>query len=226
MGARAGTNAGNQFWMQISHPGRQCSRVVTAQPVAPSDVQLRLGGWFGKPRALYEGEIEDIIARFARTARIARTAGFTGVQVHGAHGYLCSQFLSPPERIAAPTPGAERSKTAQFPARGGSSGTTRGRPKLPGRGEAQRLGLPEGQLSRWRTRAGPRAGWSRTGLICWRYRGGRTSSYASLASSIAEADEQAGAAAEREAYFLDYAIAGASLHRVPLAVTGGFRSRG
>lgn len=93
--ARAGTSAGNQLWMQISHPGRQCPKAVNPRPVSASDVQLKLGGGFGKPRPLTEAEIADIIERFGRAAGLAQEAGFTGVQLHGAHGYLISQFLSP-----------------------------------------------------------------------------------------------------------------------------------
>jgi 2,4-dienoyl-CoA reductase-like NADH-dependent reductase (Old Yellow Enzyme family) len=78
--AEAGIAAGNQLWMQISHPGRQCSRFVAAQPVAPSAVQLKLGGLFGKPRALADGEIADIVGRYALTARVAQRAGFTGAR--------------------------------------------------------------------------------------------------------------------------------------------------
>jgi 2,4-dienoyl-CoA reductase-like NADH-dependent reductase (Old Yellow Enzyme family) len=89
--ARAGTARGNQLWMQISHPGRQCTRLVASQPVAPSEVTRRLGGLFGKPRALTQVEIPEIIAKYARAAGIAKRAGFTGVQVHGAHGYLCNR---------------------------------------------------------------------------------------------------------------------------------------
>src|SRR5439155_20760944 len=61
----------------------------------PSAVQLKLMGNYGPPRALREDEILDFIPAFARVARTAREAGFTGVQVHGAHGYLLSSFLSP-----------------------------------------------------------------------------------------------------------------------------------
>jgi 2,4-dienoyl-CoA reductase-like NADH-dependent reductase (Old Yellow Enzyme family) len=63
--------------------------------MGPSAVQLKLMGNYARPRALREDEILDFIQRFARVARTAREAGFTGVQVHGAHGYLLSSFLSP-----------------------------------------------------------------------------------------------------------------------------------
>jgi 2,4-dienoyl-CoA reductase-like NADH-dependent reductase (Old Yellow Enzyme family) len=93
--AEAGTVAGNHLWMQISHAGRQSARYSTRQPVGPSEVQLHLLGNYAKPRALREDEILEIIRRFAQVATIARACGFTGVQVHGAHGYLISSFLSP-----------------------------------------------------------------------------------------------------------------------------------
>lgn len=93
--AKAGTVAGNQLWMQISHAGRQSPRYVVSHPMGPSDVQLDLLGGYGRPRALKEEEILDFIQRFARVAVTARETGFTGVQIHSAHGYLLSSFLSP-----------------------------------------------------------------------------------------------------------------------------------
>ena len=64
--------------------------------MAPSDVQLQMpGAQFGKPRPLTHEEILDIIQRFSHCASIAKDTGFTGVQIHGAHGYLISEFLSP-----------------------------------------------------------------------------------------------------------------------------------
>jgi 2,4-dienoyl-CoA reductase-like NADH-dependent reductase (Old Yellow Enzyme family) len=93
--AEAGTANGNHLWMQINHPGRQCSRLVNGRPVSASDVQLNLLANFARPRPLREEEIVAVIEGFARTAAIARETGFTGVQVHAAHGYLISQFLSP-----------------------------------------------------------------------------------------------------------------------------------
>ena len=94
--ARAGTVAGNHLWMQINHPGRQTPKAVNASPLAPSAVPLKVAGDnFGPPRAMTEEDILDVIRRFAHVAEVARDTGFTGVQVHSAHGYLLSSFLSP-----------------------------------------------------------------------------------------------------------------------------------
>jgi 2,4-dienoyl-CoA reductase-like NADH-dependent reductase (Old Yellow Enzyme family) len=93
--ARAATTTGSALWMQISHAGRQSPRYVTAEPVGPSAVQLELLGNYARPRALTEAGILDVIERFAQAAVIARETGFSGVQVHSAHGYLLSSFLSP-----------------------------------------------------------------------------------------------------------------------------------
>ncbi|MCA0246014.1 MAG: NADH:flavin oxidoreductase/NADH oxidase family protein [Proteobacteria bacterium] len=94
--ARAGTANGTELWMQISHPGRQTPRRVCDHPVAPSAVPLALpASAFAPPRAMTAEEVADVPRRFAHTAAVAREAGFTGVQIHAAHGYLLSQFLTP-----------------------------------------------------------------------------------------------------------------------------------
>lgn len=89
---------GVHFWMQLSHPGRQTMANLGQQALAPSAIALDLGSFskmFATPRAMTEDDIQDVIQRFATSARLAEKAGFTGVQIHGAHGYLLSQFLSP-----------------------------------------------------------------------------------------------------------------------------------
>ncbi len=94
--AKAGTANGTELWMQISHPGRQTPRRVCDHPVAPSAVPLALpASAFAPPRAMTAEEVADVPRRFAHTAAVAREAGFTGVQIHAAHGYLLSQFLTP-----------------------------------------------------------------------------------------------------------------------------------
>ena len=94
--AAAATAGGTQAWVQISHAGRQTQKSVNPSPKAPSAVPLALpGGQFGVPVPLTDAEIRDLIARWANAAVVSREAGFTGVQLHAAHGYLISQFLSP-----------------------------------------------------------------------------------------------------------------------------------
>lgn len=95
--ATAGTEDNTQLWMQLNHPGKQTPKFLSPEPVAPSAVPLAkaLQSSFNTPRALTEQEILAVIERFAVAAQRAKEAGFTGVQIHGAHGYLVSQFLSP-----------------------------------------------------------------------------------------------------------------------------------
>jgi 2,4-dienoyl-CoA reductase-like NADH-dependent reductase (Old Yellow Enzyme family) len=97
--AEAGTAGGHHLWMQLNHPGRQTPSNVHPQPCAPSAGEavdlFRRAGAFSPPRAMHPEEITAVIEAFARAAALAKAAGFTGVQVHGAHGYLVSQFLTP-----------------------------------------------------------------------------------------------------------------------------------
>ncbi|MFT5675107.1 MAG: 2,4-dienoyl-CoA reductase-like NADH-dependent reductase (Old Yellow Enzyme family) [Paraglaciecola sp.] len=93
--AKQGTTGSNHLWVQLNHPGRQCPRMVCKTPLSPSDVQLAILGNFAKPRPMDQNDIEEAIARFITSARLVKEAGFTGVQIHCAHGYLLSQFLSP-----------------------------------------------------------------------------------------------------------------------------------
>src|SRR5262249_12868358 len=93
--ASAGQANGARLWMQINHAGRQSPRRLTGVPVAPSSVPMKgFFGVFAPPRALVGAEIEALVGKFATTARGARDAGFAGVELHAAHGYLISQFLS------------------------------------------------------------------------------------------------------------------------------------
>ncbi|NNH87840.1 NADH:flavin oxidoreductase/NADH oxidase family protein [Acinetobacter terrae] len=95
--AELGKQQGMVQLIQLSHPGRQCPKGLNKETVAPSAVPFSpvLATTFGTPRELREDEILDIIQRFATSAQICEKAGFDGVQLHGAHGYLISQFLSP-----------------------------------------------------------------------------------------------------------------------------------
>ncbi|MFB6817839.1 NADH:flavin oxidoreductase/NADH oxidase family protein [Streptomyces sp. NPDC056347] len=96
--ARAGRSGGASIWMQINHPGRQVQANMPGVVWGPSDVGVDLGrhsSRFGRPSAMTAEQIGATVTRFAVTARRAEEAGFDGVEIHAAHGYLLSQFLSP-----------------------------------------------------------------------------------------------------------------------------------
>lgn len=85
---------GSHLWMQVSHPGRQAPIYLDKAPVSASDVGMP-SKMYVQPRPLPEEEILDLIERFGDAALIAKESGMKGAQIHGAHGYLVSQFLSP-----------------------------------------------------------------------------------------------------------------------------------
>ncbi|MEV7025819.1 NADH:flavin oxidoreductase/NADH oxidase family protein [Kitasatospora sp. NPDC093558] len=96
--ARAAKSGGAAVWMQINHPGRQVPSGMPGVVWGPSDVGVDLGrhsGRFGRPTTMTPEQIAETVERFATTARRAAEAGFDGVEIHAAHGYLLSQFLSP-----------------------------------------------------------------------------------------------------------------------------------
>jgi len=93
----AGREQDTQLWIQLNHPGKQTPSFLSKTPVAPSAIPLGRGldKVFNLPKELSENEIWEIIKKFGVSAGLAKTIGFSGVQIHGAHGYLVSQFLSP-----------------------------------------------------------------------------------------------------------------------------------
>lgn len=95
--AKTAQNRQNHIWIQLNHPGKQTPKFLTPEPVAPSSIALKppLDKMFNQPRELSHHEIKDIIGKFAYAAQVVKESGFQGVQIHGAHGYLVSQFLSP-----------------------------------------------------------------------------------------------------------------------------------
>lgn len=96
--ATAARSGGGQVWMQINHPGRQMPAALGQETIAPSAISLDLGAQskvFPMPREMSAADIAEVERRFVATAVLAERAGFTGVEIHAAHGYLLSQFLSP-----------------------------------------------------------------------------------------------------------------------------------
>lgn len=93
-------SAGPHALVQISHPGRQANRFVQGEPLSPSGgPAVDLAGLFAKPRALTVDEVAEVRARFIAAGQVAVEAGFAGVQVHAAHGYLLSNFIDPQHNL-------------------------------------------------------------------------------------------------------------------------------
>ena len=106
-----------QIWPQIIHPGRQAFAVINRETVGPSAISLNLGSaskMFKTPKALSDEKIWSIIKRFGNTARIMKEAGFTGCQIHGAHGYLVSQFLSSKTNVRTDQWGGSLANRSRF----------------------------------------------------------------------------------------------------------------
>ncbi|TVZ54912.1 2,4-dienoyl-CoA reductase-like NADH-dependent reductase (Old Yellow Enzyme family) [Lutibacter sp. Hel_I_33_5] len=104
---------GSHLWMQINHPGRQSPK-FNKDVVSASDVQLPIKSMFPKPRPMTEDEIWKCIDGFGDCALTAKKAGFKGVQIHGAHGYLVSQFLSTLTNLRTDTWGGSLENRARF----------------------------------------------------------------------------------------------------------------
>jgi 2,4-dienoyl-CoA reductase-like NADH-dependent reductase (Old Yellow Enzyme family) len=225
--AKAGTANGNHLWMQISHAGRQSPRYVTREPLAPSAVQLKLMGNYARPRALREDEILDFIQRFARVARTAREAGFTGVQVHGAHGYLLSSFLSPVTNRRNDAWGGSLENRARFLLETVKAVRTAVGDDFPVALKLNSADFQKGgftneeclQVVRWLNDC-------RLDLLevsGGSYEQPRLVGYTGDERTALDAPK-AESTRRREAYFLEYAAAIRKVATMPLMVTGGFRT--
>ena len=219
--AQAGGVEGNQVWMQINHAGRQSPRFLTPEPVAPSAVPLTLSEKaYAPPRALGEAEIEDVIGRFVTVAREAKAAGFTGVQIHAAHGYLISEFLSPAANRRSDGWGGSIANRARLLL----TILDRVRAEV-GRGYPISVKLNSADFQK--------GGFSHedclsvvamlneAGVDLLEISGG-TYDQPSMMGHGAELKEST---RRREAYFLDYARTVRLVARMPVMVTGGFRTR-
>ncbi|MFJ5201446.1 2,4-dienoyl-CoA reductase [Streptomyces sp. NPDC088443] len=216
----AGTarDAGVPIWAQLNHPGRQTNPMALGHtPVAPSPVAPKLPG-ARTPRELRPAEIEEIIERFATAAAVCERAGFNGVEVQGAHGYLISQFLSPLSNRRDDDWGGDPERRMRFVL----EVVRRIRARVaPGFAVAVKLNSADfqrGGFSEDESRAVLSA-LATEGIDLIEVSGG---SYESRAMS----GEAAPSTRAREAYFLEYARTVRELvGDIPLAVTGGFRTR-
>lgn len=218
--ATAAQRHGAPCWVQLSHPGRQSIRTLSPEPLGPSAVSMTFGrGLYVTPRAMTEEEIAEVIARFARSAQICRDAGFAGVQIHAAHGYLISSFLSP--------------LTNQRTDRWGGSADNRLRLLLevfravreatgPEFGVGVKLNSADFQRGGFDEEASMEVAVAleEAGVDMIEISGG---SYES-ATMMGVVDTRRASTVAREAYFMTYAEAIRKRVSVPLMLTGGFRT--
>jgi 2,4-dienoyl-CoA reductase-like NADH-dependent reductase (Old Yellow Enzyme family) len=216
--ATAGASDGSALWMQINHPGKQAPRGLNRENVSPSAVPFgpKLAPFFPVPRALTGPEIEDIIRRYGNTAALAKEAGFGGVQLHGAHGYLISQFLSPHHNRREDEWGGTAVKRRRFVIEVYREVRRRVGKDFPvgiklNSADFQRGGFTEVES------LGAIKALAKAGIDLIEISGGTYEEPAMQglrkASSVA-----------REAYFLEFAEKVRAQVQVPLMVTGGFRS--
>jgi len=224
--ARAGTVAGNQLWMQISHAGRQSPWYVTRRPRGPSAVRLDLLGNYCTPVPLTEAEILDVIGRFAHAAAVAREAGFTGVQVHGAHGYLISSFLSPVTNLRDDAWGGSLENRARFLIEAVRAVRRAVGADFP---VALKLNSDDFRKGGFNNEECLQVvQWLNDESLDLLEVSGGTYEQPRLLGAEGRAEDALPVRAStraREAYFLDYASAIRKVARMPLMVTGGFRSR-
>ncbi len=212
---------GSQLWAQISHPGRQCPRLVNTTPLAPSPVQLDILGNFGKPRAVTEEDIQQIIERFAHTASLVKQAGLDGVQIHAAHGYLLSQFLSPRTNQRSDRWGGALENRARLLLEVIKAVRARVGPDYPVSVKLNSSDFVKGgftleeslQVVQWLNAAG---------IDLLEVSGG-TYEQVEFFKQIPDSEIR-DSTRQREAMFLDYAKSIKALATMPVMVTGGFRT--
>ncbi|MDT0702210.1 NADH:flavin oxidoreductase/NADH oxidase family protein [Mammaliicoccus sciuri] len=218
--AKVGTQNNNHLWMQINHPGKQSPKNLSKEPVAPSSIPVggNLSNVFNHPRALKHDEILGIIKRFGNTAYIAKKAGFTGVQIHAAHGYLINQFLSPYHNKRNDAWGGSLENRMRFLMEVYHEIRRRTGEKFPiavklNSADFQRGGFTEEDSMKVLKAI------DKAGIDLIEISGGNYENPVMFEGSNTRESTK-----KREAYFLDYADKARKLVNTPIVVTGGFRS--
>lgn len=218
--AKAGTENGTHLWMQLNHPGKQSPKLISKEPVAPSAVPLTGGlqRFFKEPRALQASEIVDVINRFGEAARIAKKAGFTGVQIHAAHGYLVNQFLSPYHNQRTDEWGGTLVNRMRFLEETYNEIRKQVGSSFPigiklNSADFQKGGFTEDESMEVLQRM------SEIGMDLIEISGGNYENPIMMGTNVKETT------IKREAYFMDYAKKAQKLISTPIVVTGGFRTQ-
>jgi len=218
--AKAGTENDTHLWIQLNHPGKQSPKMISKEPVAPSAIPLAGGikRFFNEPRALQVCEIEDLILRFGEAARIAKKAGFTGVQIHAAHGYLFNQFLSSYHNQRTVEWGGTLMNRMRFLEEAYNEIRKQVGRSFPigiklNSADFQKGGFTEEESMEVILRM------SEIGIDLIEISGGNYENPIMMGAEVKESTKK------REAYFIDYAKKAQKLISTPIVVTGGFRSQ-
>lgn len=222
--AMAATQNNTHCWVQLNHPGKQSPKGLNKENVSPSAVPFRkdLQTFFSTPRALEENEIWDIIQRFGNAAYVLKKAGFTGIQIHGAHGYLVSQFLSPHHNIRTDKWGGNPENRRRFVIEVYNAIRAKVGTDFPvsiklNSADFLRGGFTEAE-SLETIKALSAIGMDLIEISGGTYEAPVMTGIKNDLSSVKESTKQ------REAYFLDFAEKARKAITTPLALTGGFRS--
>lgn len=208
---------GSKLWMQINHPGRQAPKAINEEVVAPSAVGLSQKAMFATPRPLSEAEILELIDQFGNTAFIAKKAGFSGVQIHGAHGYLVSQFLSSLTNKREDKWGGSLENRARFALEVYRNMRTKVGPQFPIGIKINSADFQRGAFTEEESLEVIRM-LSEAGIDMIEVSGG-TYERASMMGI-----DQKESTRKREAYFADFIVKARATTNKPLMLTGGFRT--
>jgi 2,4-dienoyl-CoA reductase-like NADH-dependent reductase (Old Yellow Enzyme family) len=182
-----------------------------------------MGGLFAKPRALEHREIEAIVARFGVAAAVAKDAGFSGVQIHAAHGYLISQFLSPRTNLRDDAWGGDPARRSRFLLEIVRAIRAVVGPAFPIGVKLNSADFQRGGFTIEAAMDVARA-LEAAGIDLLEVSGGNYESPA-MAGSGELHKHQRESSRQREAYFLDYARRIRAVTATPILLTGGMRSR-
>jgi len=218
--AKTVEGTGTQIWPQLNHPGRQAFAAINKEVVAPSAVSLKMGGassMFKKPTPLTEDAIWKIIKRFGNAAKIMQDAGFSGCQIHGAHGYLVSQFLSPLSNTRNDQWGGSLENRVRFVLEVYKEIRTQVGAAYPIGIKINSADFQRGGFSEEESMEVVRL-LSKEGIDLIEISGGTYEKPAMVGHKQKKSTQ------EREAYFLDYIEKVRSITDKPLMLTGGFRT--
>ncbi|MEO0899792.1 MAG: NADH:flavin oxidoreductase/NADH oxidase family protein [Bacteroidota bacterium] len=218
----AGKSQGNHLWVQINHAGRQTSILNSFRPLAPSEVKLNKLGLFGKPKAMTEAQIHEVINDFATSARVAKQVGFTGIQIHSAHGYLLSQFLSPHTNLRTDQWGGSLENRSRLLLKVVQATREAVGHDFPVSVKINSADFQRGGFEQEESLAVIQL-LAEEKIDLLEVSGGTYEKLVFLTKN-SESPSQAESTRKREAYFIDFAKKVRAKVKLPLMITGGFRS--